>query len=277
MSKNKLSPKEKIMRERKFNKVAGTALLFIITISILLFGNVGTVAYAAGDTVTITYYYQDNVITTIPIPRGGKILSTISYEDYSEEITLAEGYILIWHIGSEDGVEWDKDYIFTEDTALFGVAIEGEEEIIKDPPDGNNNNEEENVPNDNNQEGITPPTAPEQTKYIIKIENVKGAYKITGEPIKGEHITVYFDQGYLLSDITAFSGDKEVDLYKSGNEVKFYMPKGDVTIRCCYKEESENTKKLTKNEIIALAVVGGCAISYGIFLIIKKAVKQRIK
>lgn len=258
-------------------------------------GGISKAAYAASDLVDITYYYQGKVLFFVTIPLGGTINSTMPYEMYSEEVTLEEGYILVWHIDSEEGEEWNKDFVFYQDTTLCGVAIEGQEEeelVIENPNDDTPNDgenesgsstEEESNPIKED-EGGAPYIQPDETQeeYEIKIENVKGLYTITGEPKQGEIITVVFgeiEQGYLLSAITVISGKTQLVIYRKGNEVKFYMPEGDVTIYCYYKENeiSETTNKLTKNEIIALSVVGGCALSYGIFLVIKRLIKQKSK
>lgn len=283
-------------KAKGFNIMVIVLLLVTSVISMILSLSIvsNKAACSLSDMINISYYYQGNKLSYISIASGEKIESALSYEMYSEEVTLEEGYILVWHIGSIDGQEWSKDYIFYQDTDLHGVPVEGqEEEIIVDNPNENTDNTD-NTDGDSEQSGELPkednipkePDGEESTanpvliaEYKITLENVKGDYTITGELIKGKIITVVFEQGDSFSAITAVSGNKQLTLYRNGNEVRFYMPDGDVTINCYYEETSvsEDNKKLTKNEIIALSVVGGCALSYGIFLIIKRVVKQKSK
>lgn len=256
-----------------------------------------TIAYAVLDKVHIIYVYDNEEISATDVQRGEPITKTLDYDIYQEEVNLPPNYVLEWHIGSESGEIWTKEYLFNVDTNLFGVAVLNSEipkgDDNETPIDNNETPTESNEPineagggetnntNKNTDSDIIK-TGQENTSiktYSIVVESDNDKYTVSGNPQKDEKITVVFKEykeGYEIKNITVLCEGSPVVFSQKGKEISFYMPEGDVNISCVYEIIQENKSGiLNTQEIIALSVVGGIAVISGTFFIIKGKLSKK--
>ena len=280
------------MMRKTFAYISKAVILLLIAIFCITISAEKVIVNAASNLIQLRYVYLAEEICAVDIPFGTTIATTIIIDNYREELNLADGYTLEWHIGSETGEKWTKEYVFVTDINFYGVAIlkESPKEDATPPQTPEENNPEKNNPEEdkdehtdensaeepgqgseeNSGETIGGEKEPSDASYKIVVNSDNDNFTVTGEPKEGERITVLFAREDKISAVTVFCNGNPVVFGRNNNEIYFYMPKGDVCINCSYGIEDTKKKSiLNAQEIIALSIVGGGAVLCGVYVIVK--------
>lgn len=271
-----------------------------------IYGSINTITAAAENgLVWVCYVYNGSELTYSEVQIGSRFEKTIDTETYREDANLPANYDWEWYINDLNGTKWTPDYTFNENTTLVGkevlitesgdnTHIEFPDEKIETPkdstqPPNENTGENSDAPNGTVGSNSDASTGNNEVfrgveessgNYTITVSGSKDNYVLSGVPKRGEKITIKYkpSEGTMLDSVTIFWGNVPIVFGRKGDEISFYMPDGDVEVEFSYTDKSQQAPKdtlLTKQEIIALSLVGAVGVISGIYFTAKAIVAKK--
>lgn len=287
--------------------------IILLIVAIIFYGSCGCIGYAEAYEVEykiVSYSFEGKILSSVEVVKGDTMVNTLDSDACKDDFLLKPDEKIVWHIGSVDGEVWTNEYVVVEDITFHGVKTlkTPMDDTIIDFPDENadggeenNNGEEqesivvdEEIDNENSQEnvneenensasgsevikGVEQNNSSDTYNIVVNVE--KDYYSVSGVPKKNENITITLKpyDDLILEAVTVFCDNKPIVCTRKGSKISFYMPDGDVEVDFKFSEKTQQAPEsvFTRQEIIALSLVGAGIVLSGCYFVIKGIMTKR--
>ena len=221
-----------------------SGLAFIVTNGVTVTGN--TFENANGVRVEPSYNQNDAKSSNITI-SGNKFLSVSSDSTYGQYAVRTQSSDGVSGVAKDETVTLKNNYWGSADPDFSKLIVSPEgQKIVTEPYYKAETMRDEDLSN------YEPPYTGKYSYEITTKVGDNGSIKVDRYATEDEKVTITVtpDEAYLLDELTATSGKKEIELKDNGDGTyTFTMPHGNVTITATFAEDPDWEKPTPEPEM----------------------------